>query len=465
MPRPGRASAEADQRFYDTVACSDDRHLCVSRRALEAGRVGCYVRADGVRDPRPARGLEGRPRGSRSGAAKQRAVLAVLLLHANEPVPTARLVDELWGERPPATAVKAVQVYVSQLRKALGEGVIETQPPGYVLRVEDGALDLQRFERLLERGRRLLADGAAEEAARCCCGGARALARSGAGGLPVRGVRARRDRRGSRSCGWSRSGCASRPTSRSAAPPRSCPSWRRSCASIRCASGLRELLILALYRAGRQADALAAYQDARAALVDELGLDPGEALQQLEKAILLHDPSLDLSAAAPPRICRPARSRSSSPTSRARRSCSPGSGRDEYAALLDEHRRLLRAAFADAGGREVDTQGDAFFVAFPSATGAVAGGRASAARDGATQLAGPDRDPHRRAVGRADRVRRPRRAARRADLRGRPRRAGADLAVDARAGRGRAPRRGRAARPRRAPAQGPGRGRSGSRSS
>ena len=62
--------------------------------------------------------------------------------------------------------------------------------------------------------------------------------------------------------------------------------------------GLRELLILALYRAGRQADALAAYQDARAALVDELGLDPSQALQQLEKAILLHDPSLDLAGAS-----------------------------------------------------------------------------------------------------------------------------------------------------------------------
>ena len=81
-------------------------------------------------------------------------MLAVLLLRANELVPTARLVDELWGERPPATAVKAVQVHVSQLRKTLGEGVLETRPTGYLLRVEPGALDLDRFEGLLERGRR-----------------------------------------------------------------------------------------------------------------------------------------------------------------------------------------------------------------------------------------------------------------------------------------------------------------------
>ena len=102
------------------------------------------------------------------GAAKQRALLAVLLLHANETIATERLVDALWGERPPATAVKALQVYVSQLRKVLGEGVVETRPDGYVLRIDEGALDLQRFERLLAEGRRLLADGSrARRQARC----------------------------------------------------------------------------------------------------------------------------------------------------------------------------------------------------------------------------------------------------------------------------------------------------------
>src|SRR3954470_24022111 len=99
------------------------------------------------------------------GAAKQRALLAVLLLRAGEPVPVATLVDRLWGEKPPATAVKAAQVYVSQLRKTLGERTIETHPLGYVLRLEDdAALDLRRCALLLERGRRLLADGDAEDA-------------------------------------------------------------------------------------------------------------------------------------------------------------------------------------------------------------------------------------------------------------------------------------------------------------
>ena len=100
----------------------------------------------------------------RLGGAKQRSVLAVLLLRANELVPTARLVDELWGERPPPTAVKAVQVQVSQLRKLLDAGALETRPTGYLLRVEPGALDLQRFESLLDRGRERLGEGDATAA-------------------------------------------------------------------------------------------------------------------------------------------------------------------------------------------------------------------------------------------------------------------------------------------------------------
>ncbi len=89
----------------------------------------------------------------RLGAAKQRALLGVLLLHANETVSMARLVDELWGERPPATAENLVQGYVYALRKQLGDGVVETQAPGYRLRVDPGSLDLLEFERLVEEAR------------------------------------------------------------------------------------------------------------------------------------------------------------------------------------------------------------------------------------------------------------------------------------------------------------------------
>src|SRR5262249_26302997 len=98
------------------------------------------------------------------GGTKQRGLLAVLLLRPNELVPTPRIIDELWGEQPPASAVKTVQVFASQRRKGLGEGVRETRPGGYAVRVATDALDAARFERLLDEGRRLLAEGAATEA-------------------------------------------------------------------------------------------------------------------------------------------------------------------------------------------------------------------------------------------------------------------------------------------------------------
>src|SRR4051812_25561017 len=103
------------------------------------------------------------------GADRQRAVLGQLLLHRNEVVASESLIDALWGERPPPTAGKILQNYVSQLRRALsangGAGPLETYGRGYRLRVEPGALDLERFERRLEAGREALAAGDAERAA------------------------------------------------------------------------------------------------------------------------------------------------------------------------------------------------------------------------------------------------------------------------------------------------------------
>src|SRR4051812_34515033 len=90
---------------------------------------------------------------------KQRALLALLLLNANRTVPVDRLVDELWGEDVPDSARKIVQIHVSQLRKVLPAGVLERRAPGYALRVADGELDLDRFERLLAAGREALAAG------------------------------------------------------------------------------------------------------------------------------------------------------------------------------------------------------------------------------------------------------------------------------------------------------------------
>src|SRR5919201_2526753 len=87
------------------------------------------------------------------GGAKQRALLALLLLHANEAVSRDRLIDELWGDEPPETASTAIQVHVSQLRKVLGREVIVTQPPGYLIRLDNGALDLERFEQAVASAR------------------------------------------------------------------------------------------------------------------------------------------------------------------------------------------------------------------------------------------------------------------------------------------------------------------------
>jgi DNA-binding SARP family transcriptional activator/class 3 adenylate cyclase len=231
------------------------------------------------------------------GSAQQRTLLAILLLHAGEPVSTSRLADDLWGERPPATATKAVQVRISELRKALGDGVIETHALGYVLRVEDHELDAARFERLLEQGRRLLAGGDAERAAQLLAealglwrGPALAdfvyeeFARGGAARLEELKLVAREAQLE-----------AALALGRHA---EAVPELEGLVREHPLRERLRELLMLALYRTGRQADALAAYQDARAALRDELGLDPGQPLQRLEKAILQQDPSLDPAAAA-----------------------------------------------------------------------------------------------------------------------------------------------------------------------
>ncbi len=154
------------------------------------------------------------------GGTKQRALLALLLLHRNEVVSTDRLIDGLWGEEPPATALKVVQVYVSRLRRLLGQrGRLLTRPPGYLLQLDPEELDLDRFEALVERGaagrwpratpprpRRPCAGGSP-------CGGARRWPTSPSSPSP------RRPPPAWRSSGWPRSRAASRPTSPSAAPP------------------------------------------------------------------------------------------------------------------------------------------------------------------------------------------------------------------------------------------------------
>jgi DNA-binding SARP family transcriptional activator len=232
----------------------------------------------------------------RLGPAKQRAVLALLVLRRNELVPTERLMEDLWGEKPPPTALKALRNYVSQLRKSLGAGVLETRPLGYVLQVEKDKLDVDQFEQMLEHGRRLLAQGGAEEASDALRE-ALAIWR----GPPLADFRYEAFARDEiarleelRLIAHEQRLEADLARGRHA---QAVPELEVLVRDHPLRESLRRLLMLALYRAGRQADALAAYQAARKTLVEELGLDPSESLQRLEKAILRQDAALDLAEA------------------------------------------------------------------------------------------------------------------------------------------------------------------------
>ena len=226
------------------------------------------------------------------GGGKQRAVLALLLIHPNESLSTDRLIDELWDESPPPTAGKILQNYVSQLRRVLGDDRLQTQARGYALRVEPGELDLDRFRQRFEEGRRARAAGDPERAvlllreALALWRGApladfayEPFARDEIGRLEELRLSALVERldadlalgRHVDLIGELEALVAQHPLQ----------------------ERLRGQLMLALYRSGRQAEALQVYQDARRTLAEELGLEPGQALQRLEQSILTHDPAIE----------------------------------------------------------------------------------------------------------------------------------------------------------------------------
>src|SRR4051794_23736733 len=215
------------------------------------------------------------------GGPKQRALLGALLLDANRVVSRDRLIDALWDEAPTATADKALQVYVSQLRKLLGRQRLETQAPGYVLRVDADDLDLERFLRLRSEGRLqealalwrgpALADLAQQRFAQP------EIARLEELRISCIEERIQRD--------LDRGGHVGLVGELEALV-----------AEHPLRERFRLQLMLALYRSGRQAEALEAYQAARATLVDELGIEPGRELRDLHQAILEQDPRLDRAA-------------------------------------------------------------------------------------------------------------------------------------------------------------------------
>jgi class 3 adenylate cyclase len=235
------------------------------------------------------------------GGPRHRALLGLLLLHANEVVPAERLIEDLYGGSPPPTASASLQNSVSKLRKQLGSGVVETRPPGYRLPVGPDDLDLSRFERLVAEAREAPVEKRAaklREALALWRGPALAdlayepFAQTEAGRLEELRLAALEERIDA-DLELARHGEL---VAELEALVRHHPLRER----------LRGQLMLALYRTGRQADALQAYANARRTLVDELGLEPGRALQRLEQAILRQEPGLDPPAATQPARREPA---------------------------------------------------------------------------------------------------------------------------------------------------------------
>jgi DNA-binding SARP family transcriptional activator len=238
------------------------------------------------------------------GAGKQRAVLAVLLLHAGRPVPTARIVAAVWGDEPPANGLNVVQKYVAGLRRALEPArsprspgqVIALTDGGYVLTVDPAAVDAARFAAIVGAGVAAQRAGRADEAASTL---RKALdlwhgePLAGLGGAWFAAERQRLvDGRGLACEAWAAAELELGHHDRLA------PELRRLADEFPLRERLRELHMLALYRSGRRAEALAVFRDTRELLVDEVGAEPGAALQDLFGRMLRSDPAL--AAPAPP---------------------------------------------------------------------------------------------------------------------------------------------------------------------
>jgi DNA-binding SARP family transcriptional activator len=230
---------------------------------------------------------------------KPRVLLTRLLLEPGRTVSADALIDALWGERPPPTATKALHVYVRGLRQTIGAERILTQGSGYQLRVEPEEVDVRRFEALAGRGRAALtagdpAGGAAQlrEALGLWRGAALAdaadepFARGEAARLEDLRLAVLEDRIAADVQLGRHAECVGE--------------LERLVAEEPLRERLHGQLMLALYRSGRQADALGAYWRARRVLVDELGLEPGPELQAVERSILAHDPALEPPAPPPP---------------------------------------------------------------------------------------------------------------------------------------------------------------------
>jgi predicted ATPase/DNA-binding SARP family transcriptional activator len=228
------------------------------------------------------------------GSPMQRALLAALLLRANQVVSRDHLVDALWDDDPPASAPGSLQIYVHGLRRALGRDRIATHGTGYLIRVEPGELDLDRFVRLVADARRALAEDRPSDAEEDLHTALALATGPPLAGLPLRGVlEVEVDRIGE--LRLEAIELQNDAQLASAEPEALCPRLESLVAEYPFRERFRAQLMLALYRSGRQKDALDAFQEARRVLVEELGVEPGPALQDLQRAILRQDPDLDSS--------------------------------------------------------------------------------------------------------------------------------------------------------------------------
>jgi DNA-binding SARP family transcriptional activator len=229
------------------------------------------------------------------GGQKQRALLGGLVIRAGRVVSTDRLLDELWGEQPPKTATTSLQNLVSQLRKLIGARVLVTRPPGYLLQVEPDQVDAVRFERAVSEAR-----GAPPAERAKLLAGALALWRGPpladleferfAEGEVRRLEELRLDALEERVDADLETGLGSELV----------PELEQLVERHPLRERLRRELMLALYRAGRQAEALEAYHEARRVLADELGIDPGPELKQLYGSILRQERVLERAPAPAP---------------------------------------------------------------------------------------------------------------------------------------------------------------------
>jgi WD40 repeat protein/DNA-binding SARP family transcriptional activator/energy-coupling factor transporter ATP-binding protein EcfA2 len=239
----------------------------------------------------------------RLGGRMQRAVLAILLLHAGRVVPVEQLVDDLYGGRAPPTGIGQVRDHISQLRKLFGGGsaLLETRAPGYVLRLDPAQLDATRFECLVEEAAAAFRDGRADEAGsrlRDALGlwrgpaladfAGEEFAQSAVGRLEELRIVAMEQRIAAELAMGGDGSLV--------------PELLVLVGKHPLREQLRAQLMLALYRGGRQAEAAEAFHEARRVLVDDLGIEPSAELRALHTRILRQDPSLVPSAAPPPAL-------------------------------------------------------------------------------------------------------------------------------------------------------------------